>query len=297
MKKKRYAVVIFLICLCFPLYPEEAFVPFDNNWTIDLSLNFGFLRFTEENIFNCRGNKPLDLGIGLRYKKIALAFNIALPFFAEYYHASSESFDINLNYMEDRFVVNSYFSRYNSFYISRLEIMNPAAGTHVDLGITSTGASVRWNLNPGVHTLQGVYRLNRQQTVSGGSPTIGFGAYYHSIYSADKNLPGYETKQYFIYSGPLFGYSYTWIYGKNSFFNFDIAGGINPGLNVREMQFVFIPALFPNMTFGIHFKTWSIASSVGIRFFIAFQSYEILTADWYQLSKINLTLIKISKRF
>ena len=303
MNKRRYAVLLlsfFIIPLLFSQERQGRFVSFDNNWTIDLSLNFNFLQFDQENLFSCRGNKPLDIGIGLRYKKIALEFNVTLPFFTEFYHASSESFDLNFNYIENKYIINTFFSRYNSFFIKNYQIMDtavPVTDTDVDLGILSTGASFRWILNSEIHSLRGVYKLDRQQTVSSGSLTLGVGIYYHSLYSADKNLPGYETKQHFIYTGPLVGYSYTWIFKNNAFFNIDVAGGINPGLNASEKKFVFIPALFPNATFGYHFKTWSIATSLSIRYFIAIQSYQIYSADLYQMSKIHLTIFKVSKRF
>ena len=304
MNKRRCAVLLlsfFSIPLLFSQERRERFVSFDNNWTVDLSLNFNFLQFDEQDLFSCRGNRPLDIGIGLRYKKIGLAFHIALPIFTEFYHASSESFDFNFDYIEEKFAVNTFFSSYHSFYIKNQQTKDsvvPAANTNIDLGILSTGASFRWILNSDIHSLRGVYKLDRQQTVSSGSPTLGVGIYYHSIYSADKNLPGYETKQHFIYTGPLVGYSYTWIFKNNAFFNIDVVGGINPGLNASEKKFVFIPALFPNATFGYHFKTWSIATSLSIRYFIALQSYQILNAaDRYQLSKMNWTIFKISKRF
>ena len=296
---KKFCTGLLFFCIIPLLYSQERIISFDNNWTVDLSVNYHFLRFDHEDLFGCRGNKPLDIGIGVRYKKVALGFHVELPFSSEFYNPASESFDLNLDYIEEKFIVDTFFSRYHSFFIDNYRTANPFAegDSKVDLSILTTGVSFRWILNYEKHSLRGVYKLDRRQTISGGSPTFGCGAYYHSIHSADNKLPGYETRRHFIYTGPLAGYSYTWILGSGAFFNIDIVGGINPGLNTNEMKFVFVPALFPNLTFGFHFNTWSLISSVDVKFFIALQSYQLDTADWHQLSKINLTLLKVSKRF
>ena len=296
MYKKFCSVLLFLLIVP-SLYSQEKIISFDNNWTIDLSLNYHFLRFDQEDLYDCRGNKPLDAGIGVRYRKIALGYNIELPFFSEYYAPSSQSFDLNLDYIGNNYIATAFFTRYNSFFVKDNQLTDLIADTNVDLDILSAGLSFRWILNNEIHSLRGVYKLDRKQTISSGSPIFGFGFYYHSIYSADEKLPGYETKQYFIYTGLMAGYSYTWIFGSGAFLNIDIAGGINPGLNTNEMKSVFIPTLFPKLTFGFHLNTWSIISSFDVRFFITIQSYEVNAADWHQLSKFNITLLKISKRF
>ena len=297
MNKKTCAVLLLLFCIIPLLYSQEKIITFDNNWTIDLSLNYHFLQFDQENIFGCRGNRPLDVGIGVAYKKIALGYNIELPFFSEYYAPSSQSFDMNLDFLGESYVVTTFLSRYHSFFINKYEELDLFTDDNVDLDILSMGVSIRWLLNYEAHTLRGVYTLDRKQTISSGSPIIGFGFYYHSIYSADDNLPSYETRQHFIYSGLLIGYSYTWIFGRGAFLNIDTVAGINPGFNTNEMKYVFIPSAFPNFSFGFHFNTWSLISSVNFRFFMTIQSYEINAADWHQLSKMNVTFLKISKRF
>ena len=278
-------------------YSQEEIIPFNNNWTISLSINYHFIRFDQEDLFGCRGNKPLDMGMGIRYKKIALNFHIELPFSAEFYNPTSDSFDLNFDYIGENFIVNSYFSRYHSFFINNHQITEILSVSEVDLDILSTGLSFRWVLNPKTHSLQGVYKLDRKQTISSGSPILGFGIYYHSIYSADEKLPGYETKQHFIYTGPLAGFSYTWLFGGGMFFNTNIVGGINPGLNSDEMKFVFIPSLFPDITLGLNYKTWSFTASLDLKLFLTLQSYQINSAGWNNLSKFNITLFKITKRF
>ena len=296
MYKKFCSVLLFLLIVP-SLYSQEKIISFDNNWTIDLSLNYHYLLFDQEDLFGCRGNKPLDVGIGIRYKKIALGYDFELPFFSEYYAPSSQSFDLNFDYIAENYIATAFLIRYNSFFVKENQFTDLFRDSEVNLDILQVGLTFRWALNSETYTLRGVYKLDRKQTISGGSPILGFGVYYHSIYSADDKLPGYDTKQHFIYSGLLVGYSYTWILGSGAFFNNEIVGGINPGFNTDGMKYIFIPSLFPKLTFGFHFNSWSIISSVDVKFFITMQSYEVDSADWHQLSKINITLLKVSVRF
>ena len=297
MNTKCHAALFLLLCIIPPLYSQEEIISFDNNWTIDLSANYHYLQFDQENLFGCRGNKPLDIGIGVRYKKIALGFNIELPYSAEFFHPNSESFDLNLDYFGNSFVIDTYFSRYHSFFINNHQLEDLFDNTDVDLDILMTGMFACWVPKHKIHTLRGVYKLDEKQTVSNGSPIFGFGFYYHSVFSGDDKLPGYDTKQYFIYTGPLGGFSYTWVMGKGAFLNFNFIAGINSGLNTNKMKAVYIPAFFPGLIIGYHFKTWSLVSSVDAKIFLIIQSYEIETADWYNLCKMNITLLKITKRF
>jgi len=293
MKIKLFVFIINIFCIFPLLYAQENVLSFDKNWALDVSLNYHTLQFYQSDSFVCRGNKPLDLGLEIRYKKFELGFNIELPFLYEYYYPRSESFDINTKYIGERVVTNINFSKYSSFYIDEYQDM----GKEVDLDIMSTGFSVYWILDHEKHSLRGVYKLDRKQTVSSGSPLIGFGGYYNSIHSNDNKLPGYEDKQHFIYLSPLAGYSYVWIFGSGLFLNIDITVGANHGLHINERKFVLMPMAFPNMTFGYHFNTWSVNASVGANMYLAIQSFNNENIDWHQLLKINAVLLNVSKRF
>ena len=289
---------------------QENILKFSNNWTINASLNLQMLFFTQEDLFQCRGNKPLSMGIGVSYKKIALGFSFDLPLLYENNSTFSESnkiqFDrvpesINMefDYIGDKFVVNTHLNRHKSFFINeinftdRIEVTDSA----VDLDIWLAGISFRWILRHERLSLQGVYKLNRRQITSSGSPLLGFGIYYNSISSQDMKLPGYETMQHYLYASPLIGYSYSWVFDHGLFINLDLGLGMNYGLNITKREFAFMPVILSNFTIGYHFRTWSFNASFDTNVFFSIQSFEAENTDWHRLIKLNITLFKISKRF
>ena len=295
--KKISAIVILFICIS-TLYAQENIVSFDNKWTVDLSMNYSLLRFQQNELFNCLGHKPIGLTIGAKYKNFGGSYTFQLPFLTEYYQPFSETFDLEFDYFMEKFTASLSFTRYKSFYIDEIfkgSILNN--DKKVNLEILSIGASIRWVLNYRNHSLRGVYELNRQQKYSSGSFIIGLGVYYNSLYSDDLKLPLYETKQHYVsLAVPLVGYSYSWIFGSGFFLNADVMIGINNGLNFNNMKYEFMPSFFPNITLGMHQKTWSFSASINAKVFISVQSIDN-NFQWYQLTKISSTFFKISKRF
>ena len=290
---KKFSVILFLFFITIPLlYGQRSIQSFDNNWTINLTVNYHSLLFVQDTFFICRTNKPLDLGFGVKYKKFALGFSIELPYTSEYFRPQSESFEFNLDYVAQKFIVNAYLSRYHSFFTDNLMDGNKA----IDLDIMSAGSSFRWILNYERHSLQGIYKLDRKLTSSSGSPLVGFGAYYNTLYSDDKKLPGYETRQHYIYASPLVGYSYILVLPGQIFIQSDLVVGINNGLNVNEQKFAFMPIISPHATIGQHLGSWTFSFSFDATYFVNFQSFQD-GLEWHQLVKMKIAMLRIMKRF
>jgi hypothetical protein len=302
MKKIAIHIILLFNCISFA-YTQENIIPFDNNWTFDLSMNYNFLQFQQNEAFNCTGHKPIGVDIGARYKNIGANFTFQLPILTQYVQPLSETFDIALDYYADKFIASVVFTRYKSFYINDINTSNfsgdiiPNNNQKVDLEILLAGTSFKWILNHRNHSIRGVYVLDKMQRHSNGSFILGLGFYYNTIHSNDQLLPGYETKQHSLFLTPLAGYSYSWIFGSGFFLNADITLGVNAGLNITKSRFEFMPTIQPNMTIGYHLNTWSFSASVNAKLFMSVHSSVNNNYDWYLLSRISITLFKITKRF
>ena len=297
-------MIILLMLLSFTVHGEENIITFDNNLAINLSLHYQMLHFHHEGLFSSRGSKPLDAGIGFSYKRFSLGFKIQLPFTFDYnaafsdspawnFHYATESINMSFDYVGDMFVANAYFTRYKHFYIEDSDVTD----REIDLEILSAGLFARWIIAHERLSLRSVYTLNRRQITSSGSPLMGFCIYYNSIFSQDSRASSYEPRQHYAYTSPLIGYSYSWVSQSGFFANLDLTVGLNYGFHINENDFVLMPLMFPNFTFGYHFKTWSFNMSFDTKIFFFVHSYEADNLDWRQLIKLNVTLFKVSKRF
>lgn len=301
MNWKLFFIIFFTVFFTVHLFSQEdEIVMFDSNWIVGLSLNYNEMGFTNNNESGIyRGNKPLDVGIGVKYKKLYGQINFNLPIVYNDYDPNPNSFDINMDFLGDKLLVNANFSRYSSFYKNEYTESDTEENIFLDnnyLEIITSGLSFLWILNHEKHSLRGIYELDRMQTVSNGSFLAGFGAHYHSIFSPDNLLENYNTRQHYVYLSPLFGYSYTWLFTGGFFINGIITAGFNYGWYVNENEFVYMPIITPNITFGYHLKTWSFTSSIKGNYYYAITG-NADNSDWHQIYKIFFTIFKISKRF
>jgi hypothetical protein len=163
---------------------------------------------------------------------------------------------------------------------------------NIDLRGFSSGISAGWLLNGKNHSLSAVYDLDCKQLSSNGSPILGFGVFYTSIFSDDKIIRRYSDNQHFIYFGPNLGYSYTFVFSRNIFLNMSLVIGLDAGITINSNKWLFIPLIMPKLSFGHHNNTWSINVTAGCNYTAVI--WDINTID--NLLPATMT-ITFSKRF
>jgi hypothetical protein len=160
------------------------------------------------------------------------------------------------------------------------------------LNLFSTGISAGWIQNNKNHSLRAVYDLDGKQLSSSGSFLLGMGVFYTSIYGNDDGIRHYDDRQRFVYFGPNAGYSYTFVFPHNMFFNIKLSIGLDVGINTNENRWLFNPQIMPKISFGYHRNSWSIN-------FIGECNDTIIFWDKNGLDNILLSsmTISFSKRF
>jgi hypothetical protein len=281
---KSIIAIAFLIVSLFPVLADDAIVSFDESWAINISAKYVITSFSQEQLKQYTTDRPWAMGLGLRYKNTSAS--LLLPSFYAFDEHPFESFDLQLASYYDVFYYEAFCKRYQGFTDGEADSKN------IDLRIFSSGISTGWLLNGKNHSLSAAYDLDRKQLSSSGSPIIGFGVFYTSIFSDDKNIKRYADKQHFIYVGPNIGYSYAFIFFNNIFLNMNLVIGLDAGININTNKWLFVPLVMPKLSFGYHNKTWSINIAAGCHY----------TAVMWDASSIDNLLpatmtVTFSKRF
>jgi hypothetical protein len=257
MKKYILAAVFLYPAALAPA--DNAIAPFSESWALNISGKYVITNFSQEQSGQYTANRPWAVGLGIRYKTVSASLSLP-PFYAPD-ESPLESFDIQLSSYYDFVYYEAFFKRYQGFTERKEE--RKAVGRDIDLSVFSTGALMGWLLNGENHSLSAAYDLDCKQLSSNGSLILGFGVFYTSIFSDDKDLIHYGDRQRFLYFGPNFGYSYTFIFSNSVFLNINLVIGLDAGLNISASRWLFIPVIIPKLSFGRHYKTWSINVSAG----------------------------------
>jgi hypothetical protein len=260
--KKRQILVIIFFGLTLSVFADNTIFRFDESWAINISAKYVITSFSQEQSAQYTTERPWGIGLGLRYKNTSVF--LALPSFYAFDKHPFESFDLQLASYYDVFYYESFCKRYQGF--TEGTAGSEADGKNIDLRVFSSGISTGWLLNSKNHSLSAVYDLDRKQLSSSGSPILGFGVFYTSIFSDDENIRRYSDNQHFIYFGPNLGYSYTFIFSKNIFFNMNLVIGLDAGININTNKWLFIPLIMPKLSFGHHNNTWSINVAAGCNY-------------------------------
>jgi hypothetical protein len=248
---KQYNLLFaLLITPFFFTFADDAIIPFDELLAIKVSGKYVIASFIQEQSAQYTTDRPWALGLGLRYKDISAAFY--LPSFYAFKDNPFESFDIQLASYFESIYYEAFCKRYQGFTAGE------AGDKNIDLSVFSSGIQTGWIQNNRRHSLSAAYDLDCKQLSSSGSAIFGFGVFYTSILSDDKNMQRFNNKQHFIYFGPNVGYSYTFIFANNIFLNMNLVIGLDAGININTNKWLFIPLIMPKISFGHHNNTWSI---------------------------------------
>lgn len=263
---------------------DDSIIPFSELWTINISGKYIVTSFSQEQSAQYITRKPWALGLGVRYKDISVT--LFLPSFQTFNEHPFKSFDIQIFSFYDSIYYDGFCKLYRGF------LDEESGNKDVDLQVFSSGISAGWLRNSKRHSLSAAYNLDCRQTSSSESAVLGFGIFYTSLFSNDKNIRPYNETQRFVYFGPNLGYSYTFIFPQNIFLNMNLVIGLDAGLNVTTSKWLFIPLIMPKISLGHHNKTWSIN-------FAASCNYTAISWDINTIDKLLSATIKatFSKRF
>jgi hypothetical protein len=260
---------------------NKNIVPFKESLAINFFGTYNIISFNQEESAY-RAEQPWALGFGVRYKNIALS--LSLPSFYAFESNIFDSFDIQINSYYDVMYYETFFKRYQKFYVEEDE------DNSIDMSLFSTGISAGWIQNNKQHSLRAVYDLDGRQLRSSGSFLLGMGVFYTSIYTDNDNIKHYAHQQRFVYFGPNLGYSYTFIFSRNIFLNINYLVGLNAGINTNTRQWSFIPQLIPKISFGHHNNSWSVNLIAGTNFQVFFWNEN--GSDNFLASTITLAFSK-----
>ena len=209
--------------------------------------------FINQETLGYRTDMPWRIGLGIRYKNILAQILVPVSF-------NNPSFDLELNSYSEKMFFESFIKRYQHFYLADdMKYKDKDVG----LDVMAVGITAGWIHNSQNHSLGSVFSLNRKQNITSGSFLYGFGVYYMSIHSENKDIVQYNERKHLIYSGPMAGYSYIWILPHDMFINFWINIGTNLGIDTNTNKLLFIPQIRPKFSFGHHSGTWSINMIMG----------------------------------
>jgi hypothetical protein len=262
------------------LFCEEAITKFDEKFAISLFGNYNISIFMQEQTQGFRTDVPWRIGLGFRYKKLAVFYSVPV-------NLKFNFFDIELNSYFEKLYFEVFLKRYQSYFNNKEN-----EPKNVGLDIMSAGITAGWIHNNQNHSLSSVYSLTEKQNISSGSFLYGFGVYYTSLYSDNTEIERYNERNHIIHFGPTAGYSYTWVLSNDIFINMGINIGANLGINITENKVLFIPQIKPKISFGHHNRTWSINAIMGSNATILLRDLD--TFDVVAPATIMLTF---SKRF
>jgi hypothetical protein len=231
-------------------------VSFKDKLIVSSSLTYRMVGLREEQPGESEqlwANQPLIIGLRARYKVLSLGFEAALPFFRINERPWSQYYNLSLNHLGSAFMMDGSFMYYRGFYVE-----DPVVSTR-DMDIRSTGLWTGWMVNRRNHSLRAAYQLEQKQTASSGSVIFGYGSYYSTMASHDNRVAHYADRQHFLYGGPSFGYSFTWVPFSNWFANAYLNLGINLGFHPNRLRLLFIPQAVPKLALGYHHDNWSLA--------------------------------------
>jgi hypothetical protein len=260
--KENQILVIIFFSLTLSVFADDTIVPFDETWAITISAKYVITSFSQEQSAQYTTDRPWAMGLGIRYKTTSAA--LLLPSFYAFDEHPFESFDVQLSSYYDFIYYEAFSKRYQGFTERTAE--SEGDDKNIDLRVFSSGISAGWLLNGENHSLSAVYDLDCKQSSSSGSPIIGFGVFYTSIFSDDENIKRYADNQSFIYFGPNVGYSYTFVFPNNIFLNMNLVIGLDAGININTNRWLFIPLITPKLSFGHHNNAWSINVSAGCNY-------------------------------
>jgi hypothetical protein len=201
-------------------------VYFTEHFALNAFGAFGITGFFQDREVGYQAQNPWALGLGLRYKKISV--KISLPPFYALDDKPLETYNVQVNSYHNAIYYEAFLKNYRKFSIVDSD------NATIDLNLFSAGISAGWTLNNTNHSLSAVYNLDGRQLSPSGSFLFGLGVFYTSLYSGDGSVKHYADKQRFLYFGPQVGYSYTFVFPYNMFFNIKLAIGLNTGINTNE---------------------------------------------------------------
>jgi hypothetical protein len=196
-------------------------------------------------------NGQTNIGAGFFYKWLSLGVSFGLPFLNKDNdkYGETKRFDLQLNLLSRFFGVNSYYQKYQGFYLSNPQdflIWNNTSYPIIgDMQCTSMGISVFYWFNNKKFSYKAAYVRNEVQKKSAGGLILGAFADFDVVDAPSgfvhPSLPDslnqiFDFKGYSTYVfGISMGYAYTLKLFKHAFINLSLL----PGIGYRNLSIWF----------------------------------------------------------
>jgi len=224
---------------------EEAVVRFGSRFSAGLNSKYNFLMFHTGNI-TASSNTPVILGLSAGYRDYSLAVNIAQTYTYTQGPGTHPALDAELGFYQKYWFEELAFKFYDDFKLND----EPFGLRYISLNLSG-----RYVFNGDRFSLRAVFPMNRLQRRSAGSFIAGANIRMFTVQS--DGIAHFNSRRWYVNTGPNAGYSYTFVTDGFFFINLYIYGGVNIGAEVTAPEFVFSLFTSPRITAGRHFKTWS----------------------------------------
>jgi hypothetical protein len=197
-------------------------------------------------------NGQFNMGMGFNYKWMGIGLAVGIPFLNKdnAVYGETKRLDLQLNLYSRFFGINTYYQKYQGFYLSNPDDFlawnqrnYPLLG---NMECTSMGISAFYWLNNKKFSYKAAYVRNEVQKKSAGGFVLGLFVDADVLYSPSGFIPselpdslsktidfkGYST---FI-AGISLGYAYTLVLFKKSFINFSVL----PGIGYRNLTIWYV---------------------------------------------------------
>jgi len=257
----------------------------------------------------------VNLGFGVNYKWLGLAFSFGLPTPADDKRKLGETQkqDYQLNVYSNAFVAQGHLQYYKGFHISEIDDgdtskikVKGGEGIIPSLETYSLGLSAWYFFNHKKFSYKAAYLRNAIQTKSAGSPVVGL---YYGLDKADatatigESLPDSIKNQFDVLGyrsqtfGISIGYSYTLVI-KRFFVNGTIVPGIglkNVSLTTKNETFFIEEGITGRLVFNLAFGYDAKHFLIGLRAFTSSRFFEV-NGLRFNTGTNSLTLF-VGKRF
>ncbi|MCF0215750.1 MAG: DUF4421 family protein [Fibrobacteraceae bacterium] len=241
------------------LLDDEEHSPFISNFKNKFCLRFltlyNFISLWSSNhrdVFLV-SNRPVDVGLGFGYGDLYFDLNYSLPFTISDGKSESPGFEMALDFFPGEWWVKLKYRRNSGFTYSA-----NGEDYFVDYWQREMYISGLWMATAKKEfTPRAAYFLDRQQKLSSGSVVVGARLQHNSSQDRSNFLMSEEEHRDITSIWTDMGYSYTWIFSSQMFFNLWGVVGVAAGNEANSDDAVFLPEANIKMAYGHFGEEWS----------------------------------------
>lgn len=224
---------------------------FVNDDFLSIMRDFGNKEYTYKT------NRPLQLGIGVEYKRYALSLSYGFNALKNPSKGKTESFDIQYSHYGRSFVVDIIAQSYKGFYMDA-----PAGSSYYrvfpSMRVCRLGLDYLHLFNSERFSYRAAFGNTERQLRSAGTWFVGGEVLAGMMTNGgDELFPGSNQRSMMVFLvGPLGGYAHNWIVWKRFYVNFSASLGADMIWTNREFNIT--PSTIVRLGMGYDCGSWAV---------------------------------------